>query len=914
MSKTETVESIFVSWAHAHPSWDDERTSHWESTVFSFVELVRSNGIYADVDLYHLSERGIDWTRYGPQAIEKADMVLIAVSDAYKERWEGRNRPTEGAGAAREANVLKGIFDQDQSIFMKKAAVVILPGASAEDLPSELYCLPRFKVRALDSTDIEDLLRMLRAQPKYKPWPVGEPRGVDASDDKDLLHQYRERVRARYAHLDLQSIPVEFEQHRDIELHRLYIKLRSLPKSRQSNHLQVSPDTSVEQIADEIRHIGEQQWQAFHQEPTKQQHQIATPEEVIQRGENAIVMLGVAGAGKSTMMRALAHECAEIDDERLPLYVQLSRVDNLLAQRKADNLIDAVLLLVVRHIASADKRQRLKDEISVAIDAKRVRFLFDGLDEVHSSRMEELREDLIELANISGNRVSVTSRPTNYSFLSGYAHYEILPLRPTDSQEFIEHWFDVLYDMGSERAMGRQDWIRDRVAWLNDQLDDRPQLRDISLNPLMLTFLAILAGEEPRGNLPQFRKDLYREYVDRLFTKWEGQRGPDKNLGDELTIGDLGGAKARSAATWALNRIGVLVHEGYYGESPETMPTEAMIISSLAQDSKANPAFFGETPENLPRGLLNFWEQAGLLNTYALAGKNWYLFRHQTFQEYGAARALASEYSSDVDGLWGRLRPHLFKPGWSEVPPLALACLADVGADVSHVLSPLIKTCESKEERELLLFCARCIAEGSNVALEVREALLAELARIANTDYEVEDSLRSLVSVGWSYPNQVLPLLERIVESDSRDWRKIRAAEAIGKLGSRRMAFPILEKFARDRSIETGWRVVAAWTLGRLGFKETAIDVLKVLAYIEDDQCRAVEAILEFGDVGEAKRILIELGTGKARGWWLRRVCEKLSEIDRSEAIQVLSSLIGETGVSIDDQLYAAGKIGQLSK
>jgi hypothetical protein len=174
--------TAFVSWAHGSEAW--------EETIARFAFRLRELGIDADVDLFHLSEAGINWATYGPSATTEHDFVLIAVSDRYRERWEETGDPTVGAGAAREANVLKTLFDQNRREFYQKVKVAVLPGATLDDIPAELgAAVQRFVITALDSDGLDDLLRALTGQPQYVPPPVGAipvlpPRLLAAADGK----------------------------------------------------------------------------------------------------------------------------------------------------------------------------------------------------------------------------------------------------------------------------------------------------------------------------------------------------------------------------------------------------------------------------------------------------------------------------------------------------------------------------------------------------------------------------------------------------------------------------------------------------------------------------------------------------------------------------------------------------------
>jgi hypothetical protein len=156
----------FVSWAHGEPGW--------QTTVVEFTFKLRELGIDADIDVTHLHDPAVNWTTLGPRAIEESEFVLIPVSSGYKERWEGDAAPGTGAGAAREANTLKALFDKDQKAFQRKVKIVILPGASLDDIPTELRAIAqRFDVPTIDQDGLEDLLRTLTKQPEFVAPPVG---------------------------------------------------------------------------------------------------------------------------------------------------------------------------------------------------------------------------------------------------------------------------------------------------------------------------------------------------------------------------------------------------------------------------------------------------------------------------------------------------------------------------------------------------------------------------------------------------------------------------------------------------------------------------------------------------------------------------------------------------------------------
>lgn len=160
--------SALVSWAHRDSGWDDDQAEAWISQVLQFSSLLVENGVNVVLDLWNDSDPTIDWTRWGPEQVASCDFVIIATSQAWKERWEGSNHPTQGAGAVAEANALKGRFNRDQEEFQNRTIIVLLPGAQEADIPMDLHHLFRQQVKELTSDGIEGTLRALFGSPRYE--------------------------------------------------------------------------------------------------------------------------------------------------------------------------------------------------------------------------------------------------------------------------------------------------------------------------------------------------------------------------------------------------------------------------------------------------------------------------------------------------------------------------------------------------------------------------------------------------------------------------------------------------------------------------------------------------------------------------------------------------------------------------
>ncbi len=163
--------TAFLSWAHQpNPGLDP---AAWRDQVLNLATGLRANGISVDVDLFHLHDLGVDWSRYGPGRVAALDFTLVAVNAAWRERFEDTADPTGGAGAAAEADELLGLFARNREEFNRKVKLIVLPGANAGDVPPRLSGVQRFTVAEPTSEALQDLRRTLTGQPEFLPPPLG---------------------------------------------------------------------------------------------------------------------------------------------------------------------------------------------------------------------------------------------------------------------------------------------------------------------------------------------------------------------------------------------------------------------------------------------------------------------------------------------------------------------------------------------------------------------------------------------------------------------------------------------------------------------------------------------------------------------------------------------------------------------
>lgn len=207
-------------------------------------------------------------------------------------------------------------------------------------------------------------------------------------------------------------------------------------------------------------------------------------------GPGRWLVVGDVGSGKTTLLQTLARDVASDDASALcPVIVRLGelaqepfspdRPESLLASKGPDKALLAEL---------AARGELL--------------LLLDGLDEVLPVRREQVRTLLRVAAATWPCPIVVTSRPQGLRYPAGFELASLNPLDDAQVAEFLRRW----------RATGS--------SALPDSLLDAADARR---NPLLLTFMALLAEHRPRsaeagpGSPPRTRHELYSQVLDLLL-------------------------------------------------------------------------------------------------------------------------------------------------------------------------------------------------------------------------------------------------------------------------------------------------------------------------------------------------------------------------------------------------------------
>lgn len=237
----------FISYAHTSAGWTEEVTERWMADVLSLAMALSAMGIDVELDQFHFEELGVDWNRFGTMAVQDSDFVLIAVSPSYRERFEGTNDPSVGAGAVREADAILGILNHDQEEYRHKVVVLVLPEAGESDVPTQLSGHQRFTIAEVTDDGVESLFRLLSRQPATPKPPVGPLREMPPRSSSESMNAAAEEL----AHLRRASNRLEAALRTvdPLELEKARRGNRALPGERAAAQLDAEHQRVVQRIS-----------------------------------------------------------------------------------------------------------------------------------------------------------------------------------------------------------------------------------------------------------------------------------------------------------------------------------------------------------------------------------------------------------------------------------------------------------------------------------------------------------------------------------------------------------------------------------------------------------------------------------------------------------------------------------------
>ena len=589
-----------------------------------------------------------------------------------------------------------------------------------------------------------------------------------------------------------------------------------------------------------------------------------------------IMVLADPGMGKSTLLRreacltaqeerqSLKNNAKKLEEVIFPLFLRLSDL-----AETPEEIIDAIPVLIERDYSETATQvmELLREKLKVG----KCLLLLDALDEVPT----EHRKRLVEKLNRFAYRkppcpIICTSRIVGYSgaFVAGVKEVEIVPFSQKQTEEYIEKWFANAEGYLNNDAVSHSSLIQ--------ELRNKPQIRGLAQNPLLLSLICSLYQEKGL-TLPARRCQVYEQAVRYMLGKWSKNRNPELN------------------DAWIDAKTELLEELAYQfscdGKEIFTLRELRKTIDEYLRSGNASTDFDNLSASQL---ISELSEQDGILQKLHKDGEQ-YLFMHRTFQEY-----LTACYLNQVSDGIALAREHFWEYEWHE----ALSLLA--GLMENPV--PLLQAISSEKDdifSTLLLLAGRCIAECEEISHPLITQIIDTVYR-AWDFYPDFDLIKSTVVALGQANSQMLERLQKVLKDKNIRVRE-REAWALGEIRNSQAVEPLIQALKDE---DSNVRQYAAWALGEIGSPQAVEELISALS---DEHINvrglAIGALGKIGSPEVVTRLISALNQEECSFRWC--AAQALGQIDTPEVLTALISALNHWKWTIRAcAVEALGEIG----
>jgi hypothetical protein len=421
---------------------------------------------------------------------------------------------------------------------------------------------------------------------------------------------------------------------------------------------------------------------------TKQPEQVVTLRDAA-RKYSFFVLVGDPGGGKTTALKslglgALDRQLYNSGEDVTPVLIELRRYASSTLP------LQDYILTVFRECGfpNADsfiRRKLLKHELLL---------LLDGLDEVGDLHLCDVLNAIREFCNhYPHNHVVLTCRVASYD-------------RQLDDVSEATIALTVFNDTQIAAYLRHRSFPPGKSALqLMTILRERPQIRNICRNPLLLTIVTSLYAETDYV-LPSSRSEFYSTCVEALLKRWDYSRQVER--------------KNRFAVSTKIRVLERVARRLQERSEPAADVAEQELIDYVTL-VLPDIGLAADLADDVVREIVR---NTGLLMYVAPARLR---FTHLTFQEFFTAREFDSR--SDLPRLFEHF--HSNPAHWREA--IILFC------GISRNAGELIQLIAPRDPQ----MAAACIAETEGVPVSSAQLVLSQLERLASSSLQAADALKA---------------------------------------------------------------------------------------------------------------------------------------------------------------------------
>ncbi|WP_424098218.1 NACHT domain-containing protein [Moorena producens] len=606
------------------------------------------------------------------------------------------------------------------------------------------------------------------------------------------LREYQEALLERYGNLGLDSLDTSGYAYNELKLWKIFIPqnvrevhdlmpsaLHELPKDYYKQ-LGDSGQLDIAIDPEELKRAKD----AYHQQPVK------SVLDVIKNCQSYpyLVVLGDPGSGKSTLLQYLALNWARTDlntalSLRIPLLIELRTYIRNRDSGQCNNFLEFC------HQSSGAICHLNQHQLHHQLKAGKVLVMFDGLDEVFEpGKREDVITDIHRFTNTYPKvRVIVTSRVIGYKRQrlrnAEFRHVMLQDLESEQIQTFIHHWHELTFTNQADKVRKQER--------LQKAIDTSSPIRQLAVNPLLLTMMAILNRNQ---ELPRDRSELYNQASRLLLYQWDVERALlEDNRVDPKTIDykDKQQMLGKVADFMQGNQAG-LAGNLISGEDLERIIKEELKLRDVTN------------PRAVAKVMINQLRTRNFILCFM--GADYYAFVHRTFLEYFCAWEFVRKFEKKQDISLEQLKTKVFgqhwrDESWREVLRLIVGMIDSKKA--GEIIEYLMAQDGVEDEFRNLFLAADCLSEVRN-RYEIKstdDRLLNCFKDLIHDDAYLFSNIPPpavvAVATHWQDHQDTLPLLQQSARSDTSWLVRDRAIQQLAQgYKDHRDTLPLLQQSA----------------------------------------------------------------------------------------------------------------------